>query len=528
MCRLHALRVLRFPVHGTRGVGCCIALATILGASGVSAQQRAWRYDFWLGVEETLTNNVNLEPSATRRGDLITSIAPGVRFHGTSARSKLTGTISVPILLYARTGGENNSVQPQVNVLWNNELVERFLFVEASANVSQQYLSAFGARPSSITTRTDNQYTSQTYRVTPYIRGDAAGDITYDLRDDNIWTRGESSSVNNAYTNALTGTVERAPRPLGWGADYNRYETKFTDQDPLLSELVRGRGLYQPDPAFVVYISGGFERNDYLVTDEENVIYGAGLRWRPNERTSFDASWEHRFFGASYNVAFNHRRPLSFFNFVAARNITSYPQQLAALGGGTDVAAALNALFASRIADPAQRQIFVDQFIEGRGLPPVLPGPVNLYTEQILLQESLTATVGLLGARNSMLMSVYRLRSEPITGSGDPPPDFVSAQTNNTQYGASLVWNTSLSPFVSLTTSVDALRTVNNLETGVTRQGSIRATLSSKVAPLTTVYGSLRYQGLRTSFRDVNDPDSTASSGYNEAALIFGLFHTFR
>ena len=49
-------------------------------------------------------------------------------------------------------------------------------------------------------------------------------------------------------------------------------------------------------------MSGGYEDNRYSVTDYSGAIYGAGLQWKPTERTSLDAKWEHRFFGSSYSV----------------------------------------------------------------------------------------------------------------------------------------------------------------------------------------------------------------------------------
>jgi len=421
--------------------------------------------------------------------------------------------------LYARTGSENNNLYPQVNLLATTDLYERIFTLETSVNVSQQYLSPLGARPDSLATTTNNQYTSQAYRFTPILKGETLNGIRYDVRDDNIFTRGNVTGVNDAYANDLQGHLERPPAPFGWGADYERTQTRFQTDESNVSQLVRGRLLYQPDPQYRVWASIGYELNDFQLTDYNDGIYGLGFSWRPTERTSLDAEWEHRFFGPSYNVNFNHRMALSYWSAYASRGTTSYPQEIASLTTGTDVNATLNALFASRIPDPVARQNAINQYIRDRGLPQFLDGPVNLYTQSITLEERLGASVAITGARNSVFVNAYRLRSEAIAGSGEPVPEVVPTFTDTTQYGANLVWSYSLTPSVALTFTVDAARTINNGDVGgTTRQGSVRALVSTQVTPLTSVYGSIRYQALR----------SDVVNNYNEAALIFGMIHTFR
>src|SRR2546430_15731655 len=121
-----------------------------------SAQAETWRFEPSIGVEETLTNNVNLAPNDTRRGDLVTQLTPGFRVAETGAHTSLSGFVSLPILLYARTGSENNKVEPQVNLLGNWEVAERFFFVESAINVNQQYLTPFSVRSESTANAINN------------------------------------------------------------------------------------------------------------------------------------------------------------------------------------------------------------------------------------------------------------------------------------------------------------------------------------------------------------------------------------
>lgn len=504
--------------HGTRSVA-GVALGCVVALTAAPADAQEWRFTPSLGFEETLTNNVKLQPSATREGDFVTQITPGFRVSEQGARSSLTGDVALPILIYARTGSENNEIRPLVNLTGTYELAEKFLYIEGNVSITRQFLTPFGAQPTTFSSATDNAYRSEIYRLTPYIKGVAAGDVSYELRDNNVWAKGSANSIDNSYSNEVIGSLRRDPKPFGWGVDYDRTDTKFSSQDPLLTELARLRGLYQPDPELELSASVGYERNDYLLTQSDNAIYGASVRWRPSDRTSLDAGYEHRFFGASYNFAFNHRRPLSVWSLSASRNITSYPQQLASLPGGIDVASALNALFSGRVSDPAARETIVNQYILDRGLPPVLTGPVTLYTQQVTLQEILQASVGLLGARNSVFFGLFRQRNEPINANGNIlPPDLATLFNDNTQIGGNVVWSYSFTGLTSLTASVDASKSTGNSQPGTTRQGSARLSLNTSLSPLTSLYAGIRYQVLR----------SDVTFSYNEAAIFVGVNHQFR
>jgi uncharacterized protein (PEP-CTERM system associated) len=500
-----------------------------------SAQAETWRFEPSIAVQETLTNNVNLNPTSTRQGDLISQITPGFRVVETGAHTNLFGSVAVPILLYVRTGSENNTVYPQVNLTGNAELAERFFFIDGAINVSQQFFTPFGAQPNNLGNATNNRYTSQLYRVSPYIKGDMSGGIKYELRDDNIWSilnnapstlNGASFNASNSYTNQVIGKISREPVPFGWQVDYNRNDVRFTDQDPQLMELARLRLLYQLDAPLQVGVDVGYERNDFPFSESSGAIYGVGYKWHPSAITSSEGFWEHRFFGSSYGFNLDHRTPLSVWSMNASRGITSYPQQLAALPAGGDVQRLLNSLF-SRIIDPAERQRLVDQVIRDRGLPNTLASPVTLYTQQITLQEAANTTLGLLGARNSVFFSGSYLRQQPITASGNALPPDLAGFNNNTQYGANIVWTHQLTPLMSLGTNLSWTRTVPNAaivlpggsdSLGTTNLTSLQVFLSTQLSARTTVYTGARYQ-VQTS----NVPDNE----FNEAAIFVGVNHVF-
>ena len=475
-----------------------------------------------IALQETLTDNVNLQPAGSKEADLVTQLTPSLTFIGKGAHANLNGSISAPILLYARTGAENNYVYPIANILGNVEAIEKFFYIEGAAFVSQEFLTPFGAQPVSLSTATQNRYTSATYRVSPYIQGITTGNVRYQLRNNSYWTNlsGSPIETSNSYTSEWVGKLDSPVTPLGWSADFDLTDVKFTNQAPQTTNLGRVGPRYAYDPQVQLHADVGYEDNHYPFSSYRGPIYGVGIAWRPTERTDVVANWEHRFFGSSYLFNFDHRTPLSLWNLNASRNITSYPQQLASLPAG-NIQGILNQLFLSRIPDPTQRQNAIDALIQSQGLPANLSSPVNLYTQQIFLVESASATMSLLGARNTVFVTLFYVRQEPISGSGTPlPPGLALATLNdNTQQGANLVWTHSLTPSVGLNLTTTALQTTANTQSNArTNQGNVTLTVSTSLSARTTAFAGARYQVFRANFQQ----------DYTEAAIFAGLSYTYK
>jgi len=478
---------------------------------------QTWHIVPSIAVQETLTTNVNL--TATAQSDLVTQVTPQLAIDEKGPRTSLHGFIAAPALVYVRTGAENNQVYPSANLLGSVEGIEKFFFVEGAINVSQQYFTPFGAQPQSIANATQNLYTNAYYRVTPYIQGTTPNNIQYELRNNNIWTNlsGAPIATNDAYTNEWLGKVSGPIATFGWAVDYDWTRVKFTDQRPTTTQLGRATLNFQVDPQVRFDVDG--EDNQYPFVDYRGAIYGVGFRWNPTERTNVVGNWEHRFFGSSYLFTFDHRTPLSSIKVQASRNTTSYPQQFLNLPSTGNVPALLNLLFLTRIPDPAQRLDYINRLIQDQGLPTNLTSAVNLYTQQTYLLENANATFGLLGARNNVFFTVFYAKTQPITGAGTPLPGLFVAGNNNTQTGASIVWNHNLTAQLMLNSSCTALRTVANAPlSGWTKQGYCLLGLTAPVSPNTTFSIAARYQLLR----------SDVSTEFNEAALIAGITYIFK
>lgn len=518
----HALRIPGKPIPwGGAGVARIAVIAIAVAGAAAPAAAQTWRFAPSVTAQETATNNVGLDPTASRTSDLVTDISPSLVLSGVGAHARLDATMSVPILLYARTS-ENNYVAPSLNLLGNADLYENKLHIEGAVDVSQQFFTPFGAQPQDFSNVTSNRYRTTTYRVSPYLQDVMQNGIAYELRNNNVWTNlsGAPIDTNNArYTEWIANASSTGERQFGWRAYYDYVDTQFNNQNSIQTQLARFVPLYDFDPQIRLEASIGYEDNQLQLTSSKDTIYGAGFRWRPTERTNVVGRWEHRFFGSSYLFSFDHRTPRTVWNVQASRSITTYPQQLATLQAGTNVTSFVNNLFLSSITDPVARQQAVDQFIRDRGLPSSLLEPVSLYADQILLQQQASATVGLIGVRNTIFFSVFNVRSEPINAAGTPLPPLLAGGNDNTQTGGNIIWTNKITEAVNLVATLDALRTVANAPlTGKTNQGTARISLSTPLSNKMTAYIGARYQALYSDF----------TQDYNEAAAFIGISYTLR
>ena len=473
-------------------------------------------------LQLTGTDNVNLSPSNAADAGLVTEVTPSLAVNWKGNRTSLVGDVSLPVVLYLPSGVASDRVFPSVNLLGDLALVKNLVFVEGAVNVSQQYFNPFGAQPVSLTNSTQNRYRSDSFRISPFIRGTTLQNTNYELRYDNVWTNlsGAPVNTNNSYYQTWSAVASNTQSTLGWSLSGSYIDIDFNNQSPILQQLYRARPIYNINQQWQVSASGGYESNEFTATSSSGPIYGVGFIWRPTPRTNLVADWEHRFFGSSYNLSFDHSTSLSVWSVRASRSITSYPQQFATVPGGVNIAAFLNGLFVQRVPDAAERARLIDAFIQDRGLPATTSGAVNLYSEQILLQESASGSVGLIGARNSVFVNVFYVKSEPITATGAVLPPLFVTGNNNTQYGGSVVWSRQLTPSLTFLASLDGMETRGNgaASSANTKQGTLRLGLSRPLTAATTGFVGGRYQSLT----------SNVAPEYNEVAAFVGLTHSFR
>ncbi len=351
-------------------------------------------------------------------------------------------------------------------------MIDKFFFVDASANASTSYITPFGPQPANQTVQTNNRYISQSYSVSPYIQGVIGSNITYSLRDDNIWTPSASYGNSSAktpttYYNNLNGQMSSVVgNSGGWTLQYSAqtYDNGVSN-DTYFIQVARAIATFAVDPQLQVSLRGGYEMdrfpeltaNDgslFPGSNTQGAIYGAGLNWRPSDRTSLNGYWEHQFFGSSYNWALTHRLPNIALSANFTRGLSSYPQLALAVPSGVGVAQFLDAAFTTRIPDPALRAAAVAQFLAQTGLPPTLASPLNFYSQSITLQQTASLSAVWVGALNAIGFTLFDTQTQAISGTGSALPPAFQFGTDNTQTGGGINYSHRLSGFTNLVASV--------------------------------------------------------------------------
>ena len=421
-----------------------------------AAHAERWTASASVGATETY----NDYSGPGQPGDeAVTSLTAALRFDGQGARVKLHGGLSATEVLYTGNS-QSNSFAPGADVAAQVEAIEHFFFVDATANVTQTYATPFGPQPANITTPTANRYTSESYSVSPYIKGVLGSSVTYVVRDDNVWTTsqnyGDSSLKPPAtYSNSLDASLSSATSgPNGWSAQYTRqYYDPGTGPGAYILQLVRGIDSYALDPQLQVSARIGYEKDHFpaesaIGNTTEGSFYGAGAHWRPTERTDLNGWWEHHYYGSSYSWALTHRLPNVALSANFTRGLTSYPQLTLLIPAGVPVAQFLDAAFTTRIPDPVERAAAVAQFLAQSGLPPTLVSPLNVYATTVTLQNTATFAAVWVGLRNSVGVSVFRLESESVVNQSALPEAFAFG-ANNIQTGAGVSYSHRVSPLTN-------------------------------------------------------------------------------
>ena len=249
-----------------------------------------------VALEETLTNNVNLASINAGAGDLVTQITPALGITRKSAHASLDGSIAAahPALCEHRAPRTIGSTR-RSNLARQCRAGRKIPVLRRGRGQRLAAVPfAVWRAPAEPRQRDENRYTSQTYRISPYIKGDAPDKINYELRVDNIWTR-----LNNAPTSfdgipISTDEFVHQPgigritaiRSPSVGSSTTTGETFASRiRRPQLTELGRLRLLYQVDPSCRFGLSGGYEHNAFPFTSYDGRDLWRRLQWRSDARS---------------------------------------------------------------------------------------------------------------------------------------------------------------------------------------------------------------------------------------------------
>lgn len=489
-----------------------------LAAFAVHAQEQAsagrsglvWQPT--LTVTETVTSNVGLDRGSDARADAVTDISPGLRVSSRSGR--IIGDVDYALhgLVYARRSSDSD-VQQALSAKGTAEAIDDWAYVDASASISQQSISALGTRSVDRSLADKNRAEVSTYQIAPYVRGPLGNIANYQLRWN--WTHSNSSgssanSDSNEASLSITSSVALFSR-LGWSLVASRQSSEFQSQGKQDSTRFNGRLTFAVTPEFQLSAGAGRERNDYRFSQQQSTTnWSVGFVWRPTERTTLDVTRDHRFFGNAYNIRFEHRTPRTVWTFVDGQDVNT---TAGANGAGTSISAfdLLYAQFASIAPDPVQRTALVDAFLRSAGLTrgSLLNGGFLTNTASIQRRQNLS--LALIGLRSTLLMSTSRNDARAADPSQTNVGDLSNGRNlHSTGFGLNLSHR--LTPLSALSADLSLSKNSSTVDGRTTRLRSLTTTYTTRLNPQVDLSISAR----RTLFRSDIDP-------YTESAVVANL-----
>jgi uncharacterized protein (PEP-CTERM system associated) len=466
-----------------------------------------------LAANATLTDNVNLS-ATNKQSDLLLQLSPGIQIGGQSGRVK--GFLNYALTAsYSVNDSASSSFYNTLSAQLNAEVVPSRVFVDASASISQQYISPFGTQSPDPSLNNSNRTEVTTVAVAPRIEGQLGGQVDYAGRAFYTYTSsGTSQAPDSSAFGALLGfRANTRWSKLSWALDLSYRQVSFSDSRSEFDQLNVLSLIYAVTPELKVSLRGNTETSNVTsLQDETNSGWGAGLRWNPSPRTNLLLEYDQRIFGSSHVYSFDYRTPRTVWAISSRQGLStgqvSGGQFTAGQGGRGSAFDLLFAQFASVQPDPVLRTQLVNDFLRANGIDPNSSLNTGYLPSQVTEELRNDASVAWLGMRSTVIFNVYQTQARNLGPLSNPGNNFANAnQLDWLGFGLNLSHR--LTPRDALTASLAQQRTseADGTQETLLRTGSLMWT--SQVGQRTTASLSAR----RTVF-------DSSTSPYNETAFL--------
>ena len=462
-----------------------------------------------VSVSQTVTDNYR--PGLTaREADAITQVSGGIRLSSRSRRFNGSVDASLMEILFARHGSEN-ALHKALNALFHSEIVDDHGFVDLSANVSRQNISALGNVTSDPALVNRNTTEVRSYLLAPSWRGRLAGDIRYDigLRQGASHTS-SSGAANSSNSGASVRASHDGRSRFGWTVLADHSNLGYSTSRSTSTDRLVGTGTANlPEADLKLSLSAGREFSNLSTAQRQaSTTWGLGAEWTPSNRTHLNAAYDHRPFGHTHQFSFEHRMQRSILRLSSGRSVNTGTQANNA-GVGT-VYDLLFAQFASIEPDPAKRALLVTSFLQQNGISPDSPIPAAFQTAAASQVDRNELSLAVEGVRDTITGSIFRANTSRIDKAATVNDDLANGQ-RIVQSGLTLNLAHRLTPESSL----NLLGTVSNSRGSLVAQSTRLRSMS-----LQWIGRTGRYASVSATLRHT---DSQAAMSYSENAAIATL-----
>ena len=434
-----------------------------------------------LGIQQTYTDNVHLT-SGGGKSELITELSPQLRLSSNAGRVKGYLDYAVRGLIYARESSSNN-VQQTLSASGVAEAVENWAYVDASASISQQNISALGTQSPDPALLNSNRTEVKSLRVSPYVRGQLGSFANYEGRLNWQSTNSDSSRADSTTSGGSLRLASNASfARVGWLLDASHQVIDFHASGKNESDRISGALTFAATPELMLSARAGHESNDFVTLTKQGYrTWGWGATWTPTERTRLDVQREQRFFGSSHSVRFEHRMPHSVVTFTDVRDVSTDASNGTGNGSGPrTVFDLLFTQFASLAPDPVVRAALVDIFLLNNGLTRSSLVSGGFLTSSLSLQRRSDLSFAWTGVRTTFIMSAFRNDARQLDPAAVATDDLANGNLLR-QYGISLNASHRLTPLTSLSVLASRTKTSATVTAQATDLRSLTATLTSRI-----------------------------------------------
>lgn len=475
-----------------------------------------------IAVLGAASSNGDFGTGAASRSDQSLELIPRVFLISDHARWQVNANLGADALYYAH-GTQPDTVAPDGSANLHSDLIDNFLYFDASMSAQQQAINPYVGQGGPLSS---SSYTSEQWRISPYIDRLLRPGLRLQARSDDTWTHTSNASSGAGVSGGryMDQSISLAQQPTAWGylVSARQIYSTYTAQPYAWMRDTTGRLIpqYALSPYLIVGLIGGREKIQVYGDQDTASIYGAMLQWRPQPGNGVQARVERRFFGTGWRMQADGGTPLLRLHLDWYRDIGSQLAPLGGAGSGGNVTQLLNGLFASQYPNPLQRAQLVQALLGEAGLPPGLPTSGNFFTSSSILQNSLVGTAVLLHERDSFAVSVYRSRTEDLFLPGQEVLALLQGLSNdNMQTGLAFNYGHRLTPLDTVNMTVQRENDSGfgpNLGREA-RQTAFIVQLNHRFSPRTIGLIGVRRRLLV----------STEVGNSNESALFAGFVHRF-
>jgi len=496
-----------------------VALAAFGALAGAQAQQspdapqadanRPWTFEPSVSLRQTFTDNRDLLP--VKASDSITELGAGLRLGANRGRVRgyldyaLTGSV------HARRSAPNEILH-NLGAAATAELIEGMAFVDLRASYSRQAISAFGAQAPSGSLTDNNRSDVGSLALAPSLRGRFGGDVRYEARADLQTVRAKGSDAADVDTGSVSLRLDSGAREagLGWFANASHAVTDYRAGRNTFDTRLRAGLSYTFGADWRLGVNVGRERTDLTVIDgKSSNTWGLQAEWTPTPRTNVAANAEHRFFGNAHSVSVSHRTPLSVWAFSDSRDIADTSARgVGSFGSAYDL---FFRQFASTEPDETKRDALVRNYLRTNGIDPNSSVVGGFLASAVTLKRAQTASVALVGARNTVTLQLNASRDERADKVATVIDDLTTSGVVR-QRGLRLDWAYRLTPLSSLSLAAGYQRNEGDVSTLRSTLKSWTALWTGPLGPRGTFSAGLR----RADFESLSAP-------YEENAVFAAL-----